>query len=142
MQSELDRLAVKVRDHHGTQVAISGCARGADTWWARSALRAGLRLWAYVPFLAQPSKWPPDDRKTRDGVLSVADRTLVSAADWDVWLLHARNGGHEQRHLGASPRAASRGEDATGEPEHPLRTEQASCTATFVHMACAVCADR
>ena len=91
-QSELDRLAVKVRDHHGAQVAISGGALGADTWWARAALRADLRLWAYVPCLAQPSRWQPQDQRTWRQILSLADRTLVLAADYDVRLLHARNG--------------------------------------------------
>lgn len=91
-KGELDRLAIKVRDAHGAQVAISGCALGADTWWARSARRAGLRLWAYVPCLAQPARWRPDDQATWRKLLGAADRTLVLAADYDVRLLHARNG--------------------------------------------------
>lgn len=90
-RGELDRLAVKVRDAHGTQVGISGCALGADTWWARSTVRAGLRLWAYVPFLDQPAKWPRDDQAAWRHLLGVADRTLVLGAGYDVRLLHARN---------------------------------------------------
>jgi len=90
-RSELDRLAVKARDHHGTKVAISGAALGADTWWARSAVRAGLDLWAYVPFLAQPSKWPDEDRRVWGQLISAATRTLVLAAAYNVALLHSRN---------------------------------------------------
>lgn len=91
-QGELDRLAVKVRDEHHAQVAITGAALGADTWWARSARRAGLRLWAYVPCLTQSSRWRPEDQETWRRMLGVAERTLVLADDYDVRLLHARNG--------------------------------------------------
>lgn len=90
-QAELDRLAEKVRDHHGAQVAISGAAYGADTWWARSALRAGLRLWAYVPFLDQRAQWREQDRRTWGRLLSAAERTLVLGTAYDVRLLHSRN---------------------------------------------------
>jgi len=90
-RAELDRLAVKVRDQHGTKVAISGAALGADTWWARSAVRAGLDLWAYVPFLAQPSQWPDEDRRVWGQLISAATRTLVLAAAYNVALLHSRN---------------------------------------------------
>lgn len=90
-QDELDRLAIKVRDTHGAQVAITGAALGADTWWARSARRAGLRLWAYVPCLTQASRWRPEDQDTWRKMLGLADRTLVLAADYDVRLLHSRN---------------------------------------------------
>ena len=89
--AELERLAVKVRDGHGTQVAISGAALGADTWWARAGVRAGLDLWAYIPFLAQPAKWEQADRKRWSALLSISKRTLVLGADYDVRLLHARN---------------------------------------------------
>jgi ribA/ribD-fused uncharacterized protein len=90
-QGELERLAVKVRDEHGTRVALTGAALGADTVWARSAARAGLDLWAYVPFLTQPASWTPEDRKTWGQMLSLAQRTLVLGAEYDVRLLHARN---------------------------------------------------
>lgn len=91
-RAELDRLAVKVRDEHHAQVAITGAALGADTWWARSARRAGLRLWAYVPCLTQAARWRPEDQDTWRKMLGAAERTLVLAADYDVRLLHARNG--------------------------------------------------
>jgi ribA/ribD-fused uncharacterized protein len=90
-QGELERLAVKLRDGHDTKVAISGAALGADTMWARAGVRAGLDLWAYVPFLAQAAKWSTDERVSWGKLLSVATRTLVLGADYDVRLLHARN---------------------------------------------------
>jgi ribA/ribD-fused uncharacterized protein len=90
-QGELERLAVKLRDEHQAKVAISGAALGADTWWARAAVHSGLDLWAYVPFLAQAAKWSTADRATWSKMLSVANRTLVLGAEYDVRLLHARN---------------------------------------------------
>ena len=90
-KSELERLAAKLRDGNGTQVAIGGGALGADTWWARAAVRAGLDLWVYVPFLDQSAKWEQEDRKTWGQMLSVAQRTLVLGSGYDVRLLHARN---------------------------------------------------
>ncbi len=91
VRGELDRLAVKVRDGHDAQVAITGAALGADTWWARSAARAGLRVWAYVPFLDQASTWTPSEQDTWRRLVGVADRTLVLGDGYDVRLLHARN---------------------------------------------------
>lgn len=90
-RAELDRLAVKLRDEHGTLVGITGCALGADTWWAQSVARAGLDLWAYVPFLAQPAAWPAADQKLWRALVGAAQRTLVLGAGYDVRLLHARN---------------------------------------------------
>jgi uncharacterized phage-like protein YoqJ len=54
-------------------------------------VHSGLDLWAYVPFLAQAAKWSTADRATWSKMLSVANRTLVLGAEYDVRLLHARN---------------------------------------------------
>lgn len=50
VRAELERLALKLRDEHGTATGISGMAVGADLWWADAVVKAGLRLWAHVPF--------------------------------------------------------------------------------------------
>lgn len=88
---ELERLAVKLRDCNGTQVAITGAALGADTYWAKAAVHAGLDLWAYVPFLGQAATWEPAERRTWGQLISLAKRTLVLGSEYDVRLLHARN---------------------------------------------------
>ena len=90
-QGELDRLAVKLRDRHGTKVAITGAALGSDTWWARSAVRADLDVWAYIPFLDQAAKWADEDKVTWRALLGVATRTLILGAGYNVGLLHSRN---------------------------------------------------
>lgn len=90
-RAELDRLAVKLRDEHGTTTAISGMALGADTWWAQSALRAGLDLWAYVPFSVQPVKWSREEQDVWRDLMTRANRRVILAQEYDVRLLHTRN---------------------------------------------------
>lgn len=90
-RGELDRLAVKLKESHHTQVAISGLALGADTWWASSALAAGLDLWSYVPFWHQPDAWSPQHAQRWQELLGESTRQLVLGDEYDVRLLHARN---------------------------------------------------
>ena len=104
IRPELDRVAAKLRDEYGTRVGISGMATGVDQWWARSVLRAGLELWAYVPFPQQPDVWDDEDRAEWADLLRQATRVryfgdLADVANSAnrrrkaVMLLHARNGG-------------------------------------------------
>jgi hypothetical protein len=90
---ELARLAVKLRDEHGTTTAISGMAVGADTLWADAALQAGLQLWAYIPFPQQEAdrRWTHEDRAHWAHLRSRAEREVVLGTSYDVRLLHARN---------------------------------------------------
>lgn len=90
-RAELERLAAKLRADHHTQVAISGMAIGADTWWAEAAMGAGLDLWAYVPFWAQPGPWRADQRTQWERLVESAERRLVLGEEYDVRLLHSRN---------------------------------------------------
>jgi hypothetical protein len=57
MRGQLARCAVWLRDVAGTQVGISGFARGFDLWWADAVVKAGLELWAYIPFEEQSARW-------------------------------------------------------------------------------------
>lgn len=82
----------RLRATHGTQVAISGMALGADTWWALAALSAGLDLHAYVPFEAQASTWPAEDQALwRELLRHAKKKVLVGEKHYDVRMLHARN---------------------------------------------------
>lgn len=86
-----------LRDEHGTQAGISGMALGADLWWARAVLAAGLELWAYVPFPAQADRWPADQRAEWQWLLDQATRVrMCSETDpagrtEAARMLHARN---------------------------------------------------
>lgn len=91
VKDELTRLAVKLRDAHGTHVAISGAAQGADTWWAHAATTARLDVWAYVPFTAQAATWEPSAQQRWTELLERSTRTLILGEAYDVRLFHARN---------------------------------------------------
>ncbi|XKH58548.1 DUF1273 domain-containing protein (plasmid) [Citricoccus nitrophenolicus] len=90
-ESELQRLAVKLRDEHGCTEAISGMALGADTWWAKAALGAGLRLAAYIPCESQPSRWSAADRRTWEQLRVEATREVVVGTVPNARTFHARN---------------------------------------------------
>lgn len=93
VRAELARLAVKVRDEHATTTGISGMALGADLWWADAVVKAGLKLWAHVPFPQQPAKWRPGDRAEWERLCRVAHRLKTYGGYYDVRTLHARNEG-------------------------------------------------
>lgn len=78
VQQELVRVASKLAEQHGTQVAISGAALGADTWWATAAVQAGLSCWTYVPSAAQAHTWSQEQRQQWQDVRAAA------AFDWVI----------------------------------------------------------
>jgi len=93
VRAELQRLALKLRDAHGMTTGVSGMAIGADLWWADAVVRAGVPLWAHVPFPQQPERWPAKDRAEWQRLLGLAVKTTTYGPDFDVKLLHARNDG-------------------------------------------------
>ncbi len=97
-ESEAVRVARKVRDEHGCTTIVSGLAIGWDTWWALAALDVGLKLWAHVPYMSQPSRWSDAEREVWVHLWERADETTVYGPDPTtkaaaVRLLHARNDG-------------------------------------------------
>lgn len=80
-----------LRDRHGTRVALSGMALGADTWWAQAALAGELSLWAYVPFEAQHEAWDDQQREEWRTLRARAQREVVLGQEYDVRLFHGRN---------------------------------------------------
>jgi hypothetical protein len=93
VRGELERLALKLRAECGTQVGVSGMAIGSDLWWADSVVKAGLKLWAHVPFPQQPDKWADEDKDEWVRLCRVADKLTMYGGDYDVRTLHARNDG-------------------------------------------------
>lgn len=94
-REKLLRAAEWLRDERGTEVGISGMARGVDLWWADAVHRAGLTLAAYVPCPQQPDPWSAGDRREWRRLLDVADPALYRqfGDEYDVRHLHARNRG-------------------------------------------------
>ncbi|WP_051407386.1 SLOG family protein [Nocardia sp. CNY236] len=91
VRDELDRLAVKLRDQHATQVALTGLAIGSDTWWAQSAIAAELRLWGYQPFPGQGAKWTSEQRNENAQILEHLDRLVVVADRYENRFYADRN---------------------------------------------------
>lgn len=93
VRTELARIAVKLRDHHGTTVGISGMALGVDQWWAQAVLDAGLALWAYIPSEEQGARWNVGQLREWQRLLDSAAKVRVFGTGYSVGLLHARNDG-------------------------------------------------
>lgn len=88
---ELERLAVKLRDQHGTQVGISGMALGSDIWWAQAVKYAWLDLWAFIPFPQQAEKWDSPDVALWNEMRRRAAAEVVIAPEYSVPALFQRN---------------------------------------------------
>lgn len=91
VRAELDRIIVKLRDHHDTEIASSGLATGADTWWAQSALTAGLTLWGYQPFPEQPARWNPEQQAVHARLCESAQRLVLVGGYPDIGFFDTRN---------------------------------------------------
>ncbi|WP_107657471.1 NADAR family protein [Nocardia suismassiliense] len=91
VRSELDRIAVKLRDHHDTEIASSGLATGSDTWWAESALAAGLTLWGYQPFPEQPARWSAEQQAVHARLCESAQRLVLVGGYPDSGFFDTRN---------------------------------------------------
>lgn len=92
VRDELYRICARLRDEHGTQVAISGAALGVDLWYADAAHRARLTLAAYIPCPPNP-RWNAVDRAEYDRLLALADPALsrTIADRYTVGAMFARN---------------------------------------------------
>lgn len=88
---ELERLAIKLRDEHGTEVGISGMALGSDIWWAQAVKYAWLDLWAFIPFPQQAERWPAADQALWQEMCGRAAHRLVTAEGYSVAALMQRN---------------------------------------------------
>lgn len=94
LSSELSRIAARLRDEHGTEIAISGGAAGVDLLWAEAAHAVGLETWLYLPCPDQDRRWPQQWRKWRDRLADArhrADRVITLGQSYSVTLLHERN---------------------------------------------------
>ncbi|WP_194838770.1 NADAR family protein [Nocardia sp. XZ_19_369] len=91
VRAELDRITVKLRDHHDTEIASSGLATGSDSWWADSALTAGLTLWGYQPFPEQPARWNAEQQSVHARLCESAQRLVMVGSYPDVGFFDTRN---------------------------------------------------
>ncbi|MGW5074370.1 hypothetical protein [Rhodococcus sp. NPDC004095] len=91
VQGELARLAGKLAADHGTQIAISGFATGADLWWADAATEAGLSLWAYQPHPELTVGRPPEQVAEHQRLLAIARRRVMVGGRPDKQVFRAHN---------------------------------------------------
>lgn len=95
VRTNLLSCATWLREQRNTTIAVSGFALGADLWWAAAAVRAGLELWAYLPYPQQAQHWPVADRAEWARLRGLANpaRERVFGDRYSVQALHARNDG-------------------------------------------------
>ncbi|MEU6191732.1 NADAR family protein [Nocardia sp. NPDC047038] len=91
VRAELERVAIKLRDQHGTHTASTGLATGADTWWAEAAFAAGLDVWGYQPFPTQSERWTETQQADHTSICERLTRLVLVADHADSRFFGARN---------------------------------------------------
>lgn len=91
VQAELSRLATKLTAEHGTEIAMSGWATGVGLWWADAAHRAGMALWAYLPYPEQTAGWRPEQIAEHQRLLALASRRVTVGGRPDKRFDHDRS---------------------------------------------------
>jgi hypothetical protein len=74
----ITNVAVRLYDHCGTRIALSGFARQGDLLWADAAVRAGMRLWACIPHDGQADRFSKADRAEWTRLRGLAERVFVA----------------------------------------------------------------
>ncbi len=93
LRHELDRVLAKLRDTPGATDAASGMAIGADTEFGWSALHAGLKLHAHVPFPQQPDAWNPAQQAEYRRLLDRCASRTEYGSSFNVGWYFKRNDG-------------------------------------------------
>jgi ribA/ribD-fused uncharacterized protein len=91
VDDELHRIAGKLVTAHGTEVAISGAAAGADLTWAEAADQAGAQVWLYQPYPGHDARWEQSWRDRLTAARALAARTDTLGPSFSVEVLHARS---------------------------------------------------
>ena len=91
LERELYRTVKRLKEFHGLEEMISGMALGADTIWAEAALANDIPFAAYIPFEAQPDKWPAKQQEIWRELRAKASREVIVGPHFSVGYLHARN---------------------------------------------------
>lgn len=92
-KQSLLKIGKQLQRDHGTVEAISGMALGADTWWARIALKLDLKVAAYIPFESQPNRWSRSDQEMWTHLRNRASREVVFGESFAYKWLFVRNDG-------------------------------------------------
>lgn len=94
IQGKIQELLIRAKNYPYPDdlVIISGMAIGCDQWWAEIALDLGLEVHAYIPFIGQESRWPPEAQAKYQELLKRCKEVIcVSSGPYFSWKLQKRN---------------------------------------------------
>lgn len=91
VESQLRRVATKLRQEYGMRVAISGGAAGTDVYWAEAAAEVAASTWVYAPYERQDARWSREWQLRRARVLAAASRVAVLGKHYHWKLPNRRN---------------------------------------------------
>lgn len=77
VRATMPGVIARLRDDHGMRTAVSGMALFADMLFAAEAKKAGLFLWAHIPFPQQPAPWSLEDQAEWARLRALADDEVV-----------------------------------------------------------------
>jgi uncharacterized phage-like protein YoqJ len=90
--NKLARIAELFLTENRPDVVIIGMALGWDQALAVAAIRLGIPLKAYVPFLGQESKWPKDSQQLYHLILEECQEVKVcSEGSYNPYKMQLRN---------------------------------------------------
>jgi uncharacterized phage-like protein YoqJ len=72
IQTRLIQLAEAGLRHYDAEGVISGMAIGWDQALANAALNLGIKLYAFIPFIGQESRWNAPSQKIYNEILDLA----------------------------------------------------------------------
>jgi len=95
VQDQIDAVVAQLNSKYGMRHALTGMALGVDQMFARTALRIGIRVDAYIPGKDQALRWPDEEREAYEQLLARSSKietaTSVQPYASFVTRLHLRN---------------------------------------------------
>ena len=88
----LDR-ALELANKMGKElIVLTGMALGSDQLWAKTALKKGIKVIAYVPFQGQHIRWPDHAQREYFSILDECHKVVhCSKAGYAAWKLYKRD---------------------------------------------------
>lgn len=95
VQDQIDAVVAQLNSKYGMRHALTGMAIGVDQMFARTALRIGIRVDAYIPGRDQAIRWGEEQREIYENLLARASRvesaTSIKPFGSVITRLHIRN---------------------------------------------------
>lgn len=95
VQDQIDAVVAQLNSKYGMRHALTGMALGVDQMFARTALRMGIRVDAYIPGRDQAIRWSDVQREAYENLLARSSRvesaTTITPYGTVITRLHVRN---------------------------------------------------